>query len=42
MQPPALSESEIDYVVAFLGTLTSAQYQELVPRNLRASARRPL
>jgi cytochrome c peroxidase len=28
MQPLALSESEIDDVVAFLATLTSAQYQE--------------
>jgi cytochrome c peroxidase len=28
MQPLALSESEIDDVVAFLATLTSAQYQQ--------------
>jgi cytochrome c peroxidase len=32
MQPLALSESEIDDVVAFLVTLTSAQYQQLGAR----------
>jgi len=34
MQPLALSESEIDDVVAFLATLTSAQYQQLGAREL--------
>ena len=34
MQPLALSESEIDDVVAFLATLTSAQYQELGAKEL--------
>jgi len=34
MQPLALSESEIDDVVAFLATLTSAQYQQLGAKEL--------
>jgi cytochrome c peroxidase len=34
MQPLALSESEIDDVVAFLATLTSAQYQEQAVKEL--------
>jgi cytochrome c peroxidase len=34
MQPLALSESEIDDVVAFLATLTSAQYQKLGAKEL--------
>jgi cytochrome c peroxidase len=34
MQPLALSESEIDDVVAFLAALTSAQYQELGAKEL--------
>lgn len=34
MQPLALSESEIDDVVAFLATLTSKQYQELGAKEL--------
>jgi cytochrome c peroxidase len=34
MQPLALSESQIDDVVAFLATLTSAQYQQLGAREL--------
>ena len=34
MQPLALSESEIDDVVAFLATLTSAQYQPLGAKEL--------
>jgi cytochrome c peroxidase len=42
MQPLALSESEIDDVVAFLATLTSAPYQQLGARELarqRAASR---
>ena len=42
MQPLALSESEIDDVIAFLGTLTSAQYEEQGAKELerqRAMAR---
>src|SRR5215831_16125477 len=34
IQPLALSESEIDDVVAFLATLTSAQYQEQAVKEL--------
>jgi cytochrome c peroxidase len=34
MQPLALSESEIDDVVAFLATLTSAPYQQLSAKEL--------
>jgi cytochrome c peroxidase len=34
MQPLALSESEIDDVVAFMASLTSAQYRELGAREL--------
>jgi cytochrome c peroxidase len=34
MQPLALSESEIDDVVAFLATLTSAPYQQLGSKEL--------
>ena len=34
MQPLALSESEIDDVVAFLATLTSVQYQQLGAKEL--------
>ncbi|HDR8919972.1 TPA: c-type cytochrome [Burkholderia vietnamiensis] len=30
--PPALTDAEIDDIVAFLGTLTDARYAELVPR----------
>jgi cytochrome c peroxidase len=46
MQPLALSEGEIDDVVAFLATLTSSQYQELVTKELArqkaiASTNRP-
>jgi cytochrome c peroxidase len=46
MQPLALSESEIDDVVAFLATLTSAQYQQLGVQELArqrgiASTNRP-
>jgi cytochrome c peroxidase len=46
MQPLALSESEIDDVVAFLATLTSAQYQQLGVKELArqramASTNRP-
>jgi cytochrome c peroxidase len=46
MQPLALSESEIDDVVAFLATLTSAQYQplgaeELARQRAIASVNRP-
>ena len=46
MQPLALSESEIDDVVAFLVTLTSTQYQQLVAQELArqraiASTNRP-
>jgi cytochrome c peroxidase len=42
MQPLALSESEIDDIVAFLATLTSAQYQDLGTKELarqRAASR---
>ena len=46
MQPLALSESEIDDMVAFLATLTSAQYQQLGAKELArqraiASTNRP-
>jgi cytochrome c peroxidase len=46
MQPLALSESEIDDVVAFLATLTSVQYQQLGAKELTrqraiASTNRP-
>ena len=34
MQPLALSESEIDDIVDFLATLTSAQYQQLGAKEL--------
>jgi len=34
MQPPALSESEIDDVVALLAALTSAHYQKLGAKEL--------
>jgi hypothetical protein len=39
--PPALTDAEIDDIVAFLGTLTDARYANLVPPAPAASPAAP-